>query len=274
MVDYNLEPEIFSFGELNQFTSFLKISQIEGFPVHIKLDSGMHRLGFSESQIPELCSELFKNKYISIQSVFSHLAASDEMQHDEFTNEQVNRFKYMSQQIISALGRPVDRHILNSMGIERFSNAQFEMVRIGIGLYGINDFNQVQMRNVSSLKTKILQIKTVIAGETVGYGRKGLVEKDKKIAILPIGYADGYSRKLGNGKGHVWINGQFAKIIGNICMDMCMIDLKGIDAKEGDDVEIFGEHITISELAELMDTIPYEVLTSISSRVKRIYIQE
>jgi Alr-MurF fusion protein len=274
MVDYHLEPEIFSFGELARFTGFLKISQIEGFPVHIKLDSGMHRLGFSESQVPELCSELIKNNYISIQSVFSHLAASDEVQHDLFTNEQVNRFRKMSQQIISALGRPVDRHILNSMGVERFSDAQFEMVRLGIGLYGVNEFNQTQMRNVSSLKTRILQLKTVAAGETVGYGRKGLVEKDKKIAILPIGYADGYSRKLGNGKGRVWINGMFAKIIGNICMDMCMVDITGIDAKEGDDVEIFGDHIAVSELAGITNTIPYEILTSISSRVKRIYIQE
>jgi Alr-MurF fusion protein len=274
MIEYNLEPEIFSFDELDRFSSFLKLSQIEDFPVHIKLDSGMHRLGFVESEIPELCIELTKNKYINVRSVFSHLAASDEPQHDNFTLLQVSRFDSMSQHIINALGRKVDRHILNSMGIERFPDAQFEMVRLGIGLYGINEFNQAQLRNVSSLKTTILQVKTIAPGETVGYGRKGKVEKDKKIAILPIGYADGYSRKLGNGKGHVWINGHLAGIIGNICMDMCMVDLSGIDAKEGDDVEVFGEHITISELAQQMETIPYEVLTNISSRVKRIYIQE
>ncbi len=274
MVEYNLEPEIFSFGELNRFTNYLKLSQIEGFPVHIKLDSGMNRLGFVESEIPNLCNQLSKNNYISIQSVFSHLAASDEPKHDDFTFIQINRFNAMSQQIINALGRPIDRHILNSIGIERFSDAQFEMVRLGIGLYGINTFNQAQLRNVSSLKTTISQIKTVVAGETVGYGRRGKVEKEKKIAIIPVGYADGFSRKLGNGKGRVWIKNQFAPIIGNICMDMCMIDLTGIKANEGEDVEIFGEHISITELAEQMDTIPYEVLTSISGRVKRIYVQE
>jgi Alr-MurF fusion protein len=274
MIEYNLEPEIFSFGELSKFSGFLKMSQIEGFPVHIKLDSGMHRLGFMDAEIPELCKELSNNKFISVQSLFSHLAASDEHQHDGFTNEQINHFNTMCQKIINALGRPLNRHILNSMGIERFTNAQFEMVRLGIGLYGINPFNQLQLRNVSSLKTKVLQIKTVAPGETVGYGRKGKAENEKTIAIIPVGYADGFSRKLGNGRGKVWINNQYAKIIGNICMDMCMVDITGIDSKEGDDVELFGEHITISELAEMMNTIPYEVLTSISGRVKRIYIQE
>jgi alanine racemase len=274
IIEYNLEPEIFSFAELKSFSNLLKISQIENFPVHLKIDSGMHRLGFVESEIPALCNELVNNKSVEVKSIFSHFAASDDVQQDNFTKEQISKFSEMSSKVIKALGKPIDRHISNSMGIERFGEAKFEMVRLGIGLYGVNDFNQSQLRNVSSLKTTILQIKDIKAGETVGYGRRGKVEKDKKIAIIPIGYADGYSRRLGVGNGRVWVNGHFAPVIGSICMDMTMIDITGISAKEGDEIEVFGDHVTIQELATKMDTIPYEVLTGISPRVKRVYIQE
>jgi alanine racemase len=274
MLEYNLEPEIYSFGELRRFTIFLKNNHVENFPVHLKIDSGMHRLGFVEPEIESLCSELKENKYLSIKSVFSHLAASDEPQHDGFTLLQVKNFEQISKKIIDALDYPIYRHILNSMGVERFPEAQFEMVRLGIGLYGINPFNQGKLRNVSTLKTIISQIKIIEKGETIGYSRKGKANVETKIAILPIGYADGFDRKLGNGFGKVWINGQFAPIIGNICMDMCMADISNINAKEGDEVEIFGDHVPISDIAKQIGTIPYEILTGISNRVKRIYFQE
>jgi len=274
MLDYKLEPEIYSFKELRQLIIFLKNNLVENFPVHIKIDSGMHRLGFVESEIESLCNELKENKYLSIKSLFSHLAASDEPQHDEFTRMQIDRFEQISNKIIGQLKYNAYRHILNSMGIERFPEAQFEMVRLGIGLYGINPFNQEQLRNVSTLKTIISQIKIIDKGETIGYSRKGIVNVETKIAIMPIGYADGFDRKLGNGIGKVWINGQLAPIIGNICMDMFMADISNIDAKEGDEVEIFGNNIPISDVAEKIGTIPYEILTGISNRVKRIYFQE
>jgi Alr-MurF fusion protein len=274
MVEYRLEPEIYSFGVLKLFTGFLKSSQIENFPVHIKIDTRMHRLGFVIPEIPLLCEELMNNKHISVQSVFSHLAASDEKEHDKFTKEQIRLFERISSLITEAVGKSVEKHILNSSGIERFPEGQFSMVRLGIGLYGINPFNQGSLRNVSSLKTFILQTKTVMAGETIGYSRKGKTDKEIQIAILPIGYADGYCRKLGNGIGKVWINGHIAPVVGNICMDMFMVDITGIDAKEGDEVEVFGDHITITQLAAQIETIPYEILTGISARVKRVYVQE
>lgn len=274
MIEYQLEPEIYSFDQLKKYSALLNQLQISQYPVHIKLDTGMHRLGFMESQINDLCKELKTNQTLKVSSIFSHLVASDEPSHDLFTDLQVERFVRMSDTIIKQSQGPVYRHILNSMGIERFSKYQFEMVRLGIGLYGINPFNQDQLRNVSSLYTTISQIKDVLPGETVGYNRNGKVEKLKKIAVIPIGYADGYSRKLGNYNGYVWIKGNRAPIIGNICMDMCMIDITDLNINESDTVEIFGSHITLNILAELLGTIPYEVLTGIGSRVKRIYIQE
>jgi alanine racemase len=274
MLEYKLEPEIFSFGELQRFTIFLKNNQVENFPIHLKIDSGMHRLGFVEPEIENLCNKLKENKYLSVKSVFSHLAASDEPQHDGFTRQQISRFEQISKKIIDNLNYPVYRHILNSMGVERFPEAQFEMVRLGIGLYGINPFNQGQLRNVSTLKTIISQIKIIDKGETIGYSRKGKANIETKIAILPIGYADGFDRKLGNGIGKVLVNGQYAPIIGNVCMDMCTANITDINAKEGDEVEIFGDNITISEVAGQIGTIPYEILTGISNRVKRIYFHE
>ena len=275
MIDYRLEPEIYSFNELNKFTQYLSIAQITSYPIHLKLDTGMHRLGFVAKEISLLCSQLKQNKYISVQSVFSHLAGSDEPELDDFTRLQISRFEEMSNGIANALKYPFFKHILNSLGIERFVQYQYDMVRLGIGLYGINPFNQAQLMNVSTFKTTISQIKTVEVGETVGYNRKGKILNKTKIAIIPVGYADGYNRKFGNGVGKVFIKGKYAPIIGNICMDMCMINITDIDdVYEGAEVEMFGGHIAISDMANSIGTIPYEVLTSISARVKRIYIQE
>ncbi len=274
MIEFNLEPEIYSINQLHNFLNILQTLQIDVYPIHIKLDTGMHRLGFEENDLPQLCKLLSQNKQVIVHSVFSHLAAADEIQHDDFTVQQIQLFSKMSQQICDLYKHKIYRHILNSAGIERFSDYQFDMVRLGIGLYGVNPFNQQKLRNVSSLKTSISQIKTVKLGETVGYGRKGKVVKPIKIATIPIGYADGLNRKFSNGIGFARLNGKNAPIIGTICMDMCMLDISEIDANEGDEVEIFGDYITITEISEKIGTIPYEILTSISPRVKRIYIQE
>jgi alanine racemase len=274
MVENNLQPEIYNFKVLNEFIGTLNQLQVENYPVHIKLDTGMHRLGFSPDEITELYSLIKSTNAIKVSSVFSHLAGSDEAEHDDFTRTQFERFSNMSESIIQSLHYPILRHILNSSGIERFPEAQFDMVRLGIGLYGISAVNQDTLENVSTLKTTILQTKTVPQNETIGYGRKGKAITNTRIAVIPIGYADGYSRILGNGNGKVWINGSYAPIIGNICMDMCMVNITGIHANEGDEVELFGNHVTIIDIAKQMNTIPYEVLTSISGRVKRIYFQE
>ena len=274
MVDYRLEPEVYSFSQLNKLINHLNKNQIENFPIHIKVETGMNRLGFMPEEINDLCLLLKHQKNIKIQSIFSHLAASDEPNYDDFTRVQIARFENISNQIIESSGYPISRHILNSMGIERFPEFQFEMVRLGIGLYGVNPFNQYLLRNVSSLKTTISQIKTVLPDETIGYNRNGKINRKTRIAVIPIGYADGYNRKMGNGMGNVVINKQIAPIIGNICMDLSMVDVTNIKAEEGDSVEIFGDNISISDIATKIGTIPYEVLTGISGRVKRNYIQE
>lgn len=275
MIDHQLEPEIYSFAELKKFLAVLKILQAKNYPIHIKLDTGMHRLGFMPDELDRLRELLeYNHEYINIKSVFSHLAGSDEEEHDDFTNLQADEFDSMCNILLKNYPNPVLKHLANSMGIERFPQYQYDMVRLGIGLYGVNPFNQDLLRPVSFLRTTILQIKTIKAGETVGYNRKGKVPIEKVIAIIPVGYADGFSRLLGNGKGHVFVKGVKAPLIGNVCMDMSMIDITGIDTYEGDEVEIFGENITIQELAEKMGTIPYEVLTGIAQRVKRVYIQD
>jgi len=214
------------------------------------------------------------NDHFFISSVFSHLAGADEKQHDDFTTRQIDSFTQWSDQILSQFSYPIDRHILNSAGIERFPQAQFNMVRLGIGLYGISATHQEKLMNVSSLKTTISQIKEVSKENTVGYGRKGQLQTDTRIGVIPIGYADGFNRKLSNGLGKVMVNGQLVPVVGNICMDMSMIDLTNTDAKEGDSVLIFGDDYSVSKLAEQLDTIPYEILTTISRRVKRVYFQE
>jgi alanine racemase len=279
MLKYNLEAEIYSFRILGFYEEALlrnfKDSDKKGH-VHIKLDTGMHRLGFEKDDIPELAERLKNNPNLTVISVFSHLAASEDAEQDNFTRGQVNALKEMSDVIQKQLGYPVMRHILNSAGITRFRDAQFEMVRIGIGLYGVatNEQEQSLLQNVSTLKTVISQIKNIPKGESIGYGRKWVAPRNTRIATVPIGYADGLSRKLGNGKGKLFINGHHANIIGNVCMDMCMLDITDIPANEGDDVIVFGNEIPISQFAADMETIPYEVLTSVSHRVKRVYYQE
>jgi alanine racemase len=277
MLQYNLEPEIFSFSVLEQFANYVSINNKQAtFSVHIKLDTGMHRLGFEEGEISHLIEKLKHYSFLQVKSIFSHLAASDDVTLDDFTNEQITLFDKLSKQIIQTLNYPVLRHICNSGGISRFPNAHFDMVRLGIGLYGvgINDAEQKQLLNVSSLKTTISQIKQVKAGDTVGYSRKGKITKPTTIATVPIGYADGLNRRLGNGTGHLYVHNKPAPIVGNVCMDMCMIDITGINAQEGDEVIVFNSAETLNQLANTLCTISYEVLTSVSARVKRVYLQE
>jgi len=271
MIRYRLEPEIYSFRILDMFSKALLHNQEIDYPVHIKIDTGMHRLGFPQSEVPLLCHALTKLRSVKVSSVFSHLAASDESVHDAFTENQVQVFTNVSERIMEALGYQVIRHILNTSGIERFPHAMFDMVRLGIGLYGISTTGHGKLRNVSTLKSTILQIKPVYPGDTVGYGRKGNIQKPTVIAIVPVGYADGLNRKLSNGSGEFVVKGRRVPIVGNICMDMTMIDITGTDAREGDEVVIFGEENPITAMAEILDTIPYEILTGVSERVKRIY---
>jgi alanine racemase len=279
MIQYNLEPEIYSFRVLNMFEETLKRSERnlnKQIAIHLKLDTGMHRLGFEPDDVNELIVRIKNNKQLKIKSVFSHLVATDEAEHDDFTWQQIRKFTEMSERIQSHVDYPLLKHILNSAGISRFPDAQFDMVRLGIGLYGIgvNASEQAQLQNVSTLKTSISQIKNIPANETIGYSRKGVLKRDTKIATVPIGYADGLSRKLSNGKGKMIIKGKAAPIIGNVCMDMCMIDITDINANENDEVIVFGEAYPIAEVAKDVGTIPYEVLTNVSRRVKRVYYQE
>jgi Alr-MurF fusion protein len=274
MIEYKLEPEIYSFRILDLFYRAVSLNQEIEYPVHIKIDSGMHRLGFSESEIPRLCHELVRLRNLRVSSIFSHLAGSDEEKHDEFTRYQIDLFSRASERLIEALGYTVLRHILNSSGIERFPDAQFDMVRLGIGLYGISNVNPEKLRNVSTLKSTVLQVKDVYPGDTVGYGRHGKIMKPSTIAIVPVGYADGINRHLGNGTGRFIVNGAAVPVIGNICMDMTILDVTGTITREGDEVIIFGDEYPVTDIAAELDTIPYEILTGISERVKRVYLYE
>lgn len=236
----------------------------------------MRRLGFGESDLDGLCSLLMASPDIRVQSVFSHLAGSDDLKLDTFTRQQIDQFTRMTERLEQTLGYPFLRHILNSAGISRFPEAQFSMVRLGISLYGISadPDEQKMLENVTSLKTSISQIKTIAPGETVGYSRAWTATQTTTIATIPIGYADGLSRRLSNGRGKMLVNGHLAPVAGNICMDMTMLDITGIEAAEGDEVIVFDEELPITDLAEAMETIPYEILTGISRRVKRVYFQE
>ncbi|MDB5283581.1 MAG: alanine racemase [Bacteroidota bacterium] len=279
MIQYNLEPEIYSLNLLEKFSEVLALlrnGDSEAYKIHLELETGMNRLGFVESEIPLLIERLKLNHQLQVASVFSHLAASEDKEYDDFTKTQIEKFDEMSDFITRAFDHKILRHILNSNGITRHTKAQFDMVRLGIGLYGIDGSDKVQnkLMNVQTLKTTISQIKHVKKGESVGYGRVGKVSKDKAIATVGIGYADGLSRKLSGGKGKMLVNGKLAPIIGNVCMDMAMLDITGIEANEGDEVTVFGNMPLIGEIAEAAETIPYEILTSISARVKRIYYQE
>jgi len=274
MVEYNLEPEIYSYRILKLFDEEVKKNGITRFPVHIKIDTGMHRLGFSYYDIQSLIKDLVNNRNFYVKTIFSHLAASDDPDQDFFTQQQIKKFEELTKPFIDSSDHQILRHILNSSGIERFPEAQFDMVRLGIGLYGISALKNITLTNVSTLKSTISQIKRVNANDTIGYGREGISKKDIKIAIIPIGYADGLNRKLGNGKGLFYLNGKFVPTIGNICMDMCMLNISGIKASEGDEVIIFGDKQPVADIAEKLETVTYEVLTGISERVQRIYYQE
>ena len=274
MIDYELEPEIYNQHVLEEFETMVSASGKEDYPVHLKLDTGMNRLGFKELEVPDLINRLLKSSHMRVLSIFSHLSASDEPEQDDFTREQIALFDRLSIRIRESLGYPVIRHILNSAGIERFPEAQFDMVRLGIGLYGISALDQHHLRNISTFKSTVTQVKRVKAGGSIGYGRKARAWEDMDIAVIPVGYADGFNRALSNGVGRLYINGYYVPVVGNICMDMCMADITGCDIYEGDDVIVFGEPIPVRELAEKLGTIPYEIFTGISERVKRVYYQE
>lgn len=279
MIRYNLEPEIYSFRTLGLFAKTVEsFNGGEGHiaKIHIKLDTGMHRLGFMEDEIDELASKLKHLPYLKILSAFSHLAASEDEGLDAFTGNQIESFERMTEKLQSELGYPFMRHILNSAGIARHPHAQYDMVRLGISLYGISSVEAVQnkLEVVSSLKSVISQIKIIKKGECVGYNCRWIAPFETVIAIVPIGYADGLGRKLSNGVGNMYIKNRLVPIIGNINMDMTVLDITGIDAEEGDEVIVFGKEISINTVASQMETIPYEILTGISRRVKRIYFQE
>ncbi|MCH5225441.1 MAG: bifunctional UDP-N-acetylmuramoyl-tripeptide:D-alanyl-D-alanine ligase/alanine racemase [Muribaculaceae bacterium] len=272
-----LEPVVYSPDMLLTFIREARRYDFQDYPIHLKLDTGMHRMGFLEEEIPGLCEDLRMSSKLKVASIFSHLATADCLDMDEFTLKQLQRFEKMSSEIIKTLGYPVKRHILNSAGILRFPDHHYDLVRLGIGLYGANTLPpsiEKPLAIVSSLRSVIICIREIEGNEAVGYGRKGKIKGKTRIATLPVGYADGINRKFGNGAIKVFINGSFAPTIGNICMDAMMIDVSGIDCREGDSVEIFGENASLQRLADSLDTIPYEVLTSVSPRVKRIYYRE
>ncbi|MBO5834980.1 MAG: alanine racemase [Bacteroidales bacterium] len=271
--EYHLEPEIYSFALLRAFLECGQRLGIRQYPIHLKLDTGMHRLGFTQADIPALLALLQSQKTLMLSSVFTHLAGSDEACFDDYTTLQWQAFDAMSSQIRAAFPYAIDRHILNSAGIERFTQWQCERVRLGIGLYGISPVNQQALMQVASFKTQILQLHHYAKGESIGYSRKAYLERDSVVATIPVGYADGFLRR--NKGGEVLVNGRRARLLGNICMDACMVDVTDIpDVKEGDTVVLFGDSLSISQMAERLDTIPYEILTSVSQRVKRVYFHE
>ncbi|MBR6129401.1 MAG: bifunctional UDP-N-acetylmuramoyl-tripeptide:D-alanyl-D-alanine ligase/alanine racemase [Bacteroidaceae bacterium] len=275
LFQYNLEPEIYSFRLLDALIYAAEHEGITNFPVHIKLDTGMHRLGFDpEKDMPQLIERLKRQTALIPRSVFSHFVGSDSDDFDDFSAKQYEFFLKGSKQLQEAFPHPILRHICNSAAIEHFPDRHLEMVRLGLGLYGINSRNNQIIHNVSTLRTTILQIHEVKAGESVGYSRRTVLERDSRIASLPIGYADGLNRLLGNRKGYCLVNGQKADYVGNICMDVCMIDVTDIPCQEGDLATIFGDQLSPAELASRCGTIPYEILTGIAPRVKRIFFED
>ncbi|MDD4190468.1 MAG: bifunctional UDP-N-acetylmuramoyl-tripeptide:D-alanyl-D-alanine ligase/alanine racemase [Mangrovibacterium sp.] len=272
MLEYRLEPNLYSVDVFRQFDHAARRMAVSGYPVHLKIESGMNRLGFSSADgLTAVSRQILDAGRLRIQSVFSHLAASDDPAHDGFTRQQHARFCRLSDLVVGMQPHRVIRHLLNSAGIERFPEFQLDMVRLGIGLYGVSQSPVLQAETVARWVTVVSVVKEVLPGETVGYGRGGIVERPRKIAVIPVGYADGFDRRLGNGTGSVWVNGRFFPVIGNVCMDMTMIDVTGSDVRAGDRVELVGDHVTLNDLARRMGTIPYEVLTGISQRVRRIY---
>jgi len=274
MIKYSLEPEIYSFLSFEKFVTAASRHGLINYPVHIKIDTGMHRLGFMPEDVAALAERIKITECIKVISVFSHLAGSEDPALDHFTHHQADVFLRAAEQIHNATGYPFLRHILNSSGIVRFPQYQFDMVRPGIGMYGVGHFDGLSLKTTGRFKTRISQIKRIRAGEPVGYGCADVSDNERIIAILPVGYADGLRRQLGNSIGSLFINGARVPIIGNICMDMCMVNITGVAAEAGDEAEIFGENIPIDEIAEKCRTIPYEILTSIPMRVKRVFFRE
>ncbi len=277
IIRYKLEPELYSLPIIEEFLNTIKKNAayqlLEPFPVHLKIDTGMNRLGLKPDEIEVAANLIANNNRLKVHSAFSHLAAADEGEHDAFTLQQFNDFLKHANLLETHLGYSLDKHISNSAAIERFPNFQLDAVRLGIGLYGYSPQVEIQkqLKTVCTLKSRIAQIKEVLPGETVGYGRKGIVESQTKIALVFLGYADGLPRSLSN-KGKLYLNGKMAKIIGNVCMDITMLDVTHINCKVGDYVEVFGENLSLGRFADMVGTIPYEVLTDISSRVRRIYV--
>ena len=276
IIQFNLEPEIYSLKGLNAFVKIAEHKKLSHFPIHIKLDTGMHRLGFQEADLNALIDKLKSTTSVEIKSILSHLATSDDLNDKSFAIEQISLFEVMSSRLMTTLNINPIRHILNTSGISNFEMAQYDMVRLGIGFYGVSNDEEEQklLQNVGTLKSVISQIRTIQKGESVGYSRRFIAEKETKIATIPIGYADGIDRHLGNGNGFVLIKNKQATIVGSVCMDMLMVDVTHIDCKEGNEVIIFGENPSVNLIAKKLDTIPYEILTSISQRVRRVFYRE
>jgi len=277
LIEHKLEPELYSFSLFDSFVAHARLHNIIQYPVHLKIDTGMHRLGFEDNELETLCKSLVQNPHIQVASVFSHLVSSDMQEHDAFTLSQVQRFKHAIALIEAALGYPFIKHMANTSAITRWPEAQLDMVRLGIGLYGIDAARPRPsngLQPIATLKTTVSQIRQVKAGDTIGYNRKGSLLQDGRIATVRIGYADGYLRAFGNGVGKMLIKGVAVPTIGNIAMDMCMLDVSAAEVKEGDEVIVFDEQQTIEDLAAQIGTIPYEILTNISQRVKRVYFYE
>lgn len=276
IIQHQLEPEIYSLKGLHAFLKIAEQKNLKHFPIHIKLDTGMHRLGFETNMIDDLIAVLKGNQTVKVKSILSHLATSDDLEHKDFALYQIDLFEKMSSRLMNELQITPIRHILNTSGISNFPQAQYDMVRLGIGLYGVSNDSEEQkyLENVSTLKSIISQIRTIQSGESVGYGRRFIADRESRIATIPIGYADGISRLWGNGVGYITIKNIKAPILGSVCMDMLMVDVTEIDCREGDSVVIFGESPTVTYMAEQLKTIPYEILTSISQRVKRVFYRE
>jgi alanine racemase len=277
IIENDLEPEIYSFELFHSFSSFLQREGLQQYPIHIEIETGMNRLGFATTEMDKLADELLSTSSFKVQSVFSHLAASEEAEQDAFTDEQFKRFKQASEQLQEKTKYPFIRHIANSAATIRHPQLQMDMVRLGIGLYGVDSTNsaKLNLETVATLKSTVAQLKHLKAGESVSYNRKGIIKKDSVIATIRIGYADGYSRRLGNGIGKILIKEKLVPIIGTVCMDMIMVDATDIPAvKEGDEVIIFGNELPVQHVAQWAETIPYEIMTGVSQRVKRIYFEE
>ena len=273
IIETRLEPSIPNLYSLKAFAEQLRELGLKDYPIHIKLDTGMHRLGFMTGELPELIQYLNATPEVKVKSVFSHLCVAEDPDQDAFTLGQIELFQKNTQTLADGIGYMPMRHILNSAGIERFPQYQMDMVRLGIGIYGVSAVPGKKLTPVASLKCKVLQVKQLGPGDTVGYGRWGRAREGTVIATIPVGYADGIDRHLGRGAASFSLNGQRVPTIGNICMDMCMLDVTGVPAAVGDTVTVFGEDPTVEELASILGTIPYEILSSVPRRIERMVIR-